>query len=270
MTQNTSSAVMAQRVEARDSLDDFPTPPWATRALCEHVIHAHGWRLEQLAAQSVWEPACNRGFMVRPLGEYFKTVHASDAHDYGVGYPVDDFLIPSKRRADWIVTNPPFRLALDFALAARDRSRQGVALLCRSAWSEGIDRYQRLFRPHPPAIVAQFAERVPMVKGRVDPEASTATSYAWFVWRTDGRHFGGTQQIWIPPCRRELERHGDYEGAGSASVTAPRPGGASAVAANQDLLGPARRHAEDATFQPQTGQADIIAKLVSEAGRVFP
>ena len=36
--QNTSHAVMAQRFEAKDSLDDFPTPPWATRALLEHVI----------------------------------------------------------------------------------------------------------------------------------------------------------------------------------------------------------------------------------------
>lgn len=36
--QNTSHAVMAQRYEAADSPDDFPTPPWATRALIEHVI----------------------------------------------------------------------------------------------------------------------------------------------------------------------------------------------------------------------------------------
>ena len=36
--QNTSHAVMAQRVEAANSLDNFPTPPWATRALIEHVI----------------------------------------------------------------------------------------------------------------------------------------------------------------------------------------------------------------------------------------
>ena len=38
MEQNTSHAVMAQRHESLDSLDDFPTPPWATRALLEHVI----------------------------------------------------------------------------------------------------------------------------------------------------------------------------------------------------------------------------------------
>lgn len=35
MTANRSTAVMQRRVEPLDSLDDFPTPPWATRALCE-------------------------------------------------------------------------------------------------------------------------------------------------------------------------------------------------------------------------------------------
>lgn len=34
----TSTAVMARRVEPADSLDFFPTPPWATRAFCEHVM----------------------------------------------------------------------------------------------------------------------------------------------------------------------------------------------------------------------------------------
>ena len=43
MKQNTSAAVMAQRKESRRSLDDFPTPPWATRALVEHVLKPMGW-----------------------------------------------------------------------------------------------------------------------------------------------------------------------------------------------------------------------------------
>ena len=33
--QNRSPAVMAQRTKFLDSLDDFPTPKWATRALIE-------------------------------------------------------------------------------------------------------------------------------------------------------------------------------------------------------------------------------------------
>jgi hypothetical protein len=40
--QNRSHAVMAQRIEAADSPDDFPTPPWATRGLMEHVVGSIG------------------------------------------------------------------------------------------------------------------------------------------------------------------------------------------------------------------------------------
>jgi len=48
-----------------------------------------------------------------------------------------------------------------------------------------------------PAMIAQFVERVPMVKGRWDPNASTATSYAWFVWRKADRS-GHCLYFWIP------------------------------------------------------------------------
>ena len=75
MTQNRSSAVMQQRAEPHDSLDDFPTPPWATRALCEWLGP------EALADMTCREPAANRGHMVRPLREYFAHVEASDVHD---------------------------------------------------------------------------------------------------------------------------------------------------------------------------------------------
>ena len=50
--QNRSHAVMAQRVEGKGSPDDFPTPPWATRALLEHVIPNRG-----LASKTCMEPS---------------------------------------------------------------------------------------------------------------------------------------------------------------------------------------------------------------------
>ena len=43
---------MAQRIEAQDSRDDFPTPPWATRALLSHVLGEFG----PFDVQSVLEP----------------------------------------------------------------------------------------------------------------------------------------------------------------------------------------------------------------------
>lgn len=206
MIQNRSSAVMQQRKEPHDSLDDFPTPPWAARALMEHVI-AFG----DTDSRTCWEPACNRNFLVRGLTDYFRTVHTSDIYDYGGGHRVCDFLWDGGPHpvAEWIITNPPFRLAEQFALTGLDRATLGVALLVRTSFIEGVGRYRSLFTKHPPYCVAQFSERVPMVKGRCDPEASSATSYCWIVW-TKEKSRTPTELIWIPPCRKQLEREGDY------------------------------------------------------------
>jgi hypothetical protein len=223
MSQNTSSAVMQQRAEPHDSLDDFPTQPWATRALVEHVLIPHlGLSArKQLSAMSVWEPACNRGHMALPLKEYFGRVYASDIHDYGYESGawcqdrVVDFLFPgseSPRIAaqgiDWVITNPPFRLAEQFIERARQiKGWRGTAMIVRTAFLEGMGRYERLYALNPPTIVAQFSERVPMVKGRLTATGSTATAYCWLVW-IDG--LSPRPMTWIPPCRAKLERDEDY------------------------------------------------------------
>lgn len=205
MSQNTSHAVMAQRHEPLDSRDDFPTPPWAVRALCEHVLPT-----KALKSLTCWEPACNRGYMAKPLAEYFGEVITSDIHNYGWnGHQlVRDFLIPhtDDPKADWIITNPPFKLAAQFTIRALGISNT-VAMLVRTSFLEGQERHETLFKPHPPSIVAQFVERVPMVRGRHDPDASTATSYAWIIWKRGWSK--GTQFQWIPPCRRQLQRDSD-------------------------------------------------------------
>lgn len=231
--QNRSSAVMQQRNEPGDSLDDFRTPPFATRALCEFLQNGPPW--ETLANCSVREPCANVGHMAKPLLEYFGAVFASDIHDYGVGYPVRDYLFgPAAHlsKTHWTVGNPPFRLAEQFIERACELSTRGVAMLVRTSFLESEGRYERLFSKNPPAYVLQFTERVVMLKGRlvragdpdpgnIDPKtgkprtASTATSYAWLVWFTGGGAETFTKFRWIKPCRRELERPGDYPEASS-------------------------------------------------------
>jgi hypothetical protein len=219
---NRSTAVMQRRVEAPDSLDDYPTPPWATRALCEFLI-GQGIDISQ---QSVLEPACNRGHMAKPLAEYFASVDASDIHDYGYGavrdfLPQPMFMREAGRRVDWIITNPPFNLAADFAREANRRAKVGVALIVRSAWLESEERYRELFSQSAmrPTFWLQFVERVLMLRGRlvknsaIDPATgktvTTATAYSWAIWikgdRDDWMRAG-----WIAPCRKRLERPGDY------------------------------------------------------------
>ena len=205
MVQNTSHAVMAQRTEPSDSPDDFPTPPWATRALIEHVLGDK----QPLRSLSCLEPACGAGHMAKVLREYFGDVRAADAYFYGYG-PMRDFLTyPYEAKAvDWVITNPPFRLAEEFVLRALTVARQGVAILARTVFLESSGRYNAIFRDTPPSKFAQFVERVPMVKGRLDERASTATGYAWLVW--EAGHVGSPQLCWVPPCRRALEQRGDY------------------------------------------------------------
>jgi hypothetical protein len=202
--QNTSHAVMSQRTEPLDSLDDFPTPPWAARALCEHVIAV------DKNHDSLWEPACNRGYLLRGLKDYFSSSYASDISNY-TGNNRCDFLAPNilVPISDWIITNPPFRLAEKFAERAIGLTFNGVALLVRTQFLESKGRYHELFSKHPPYLIAQFVERVPMVRGRCDPKASTATAYCWVVWVADHKT-KSTEFIWIPPCRKALEREGDY------------------------------------------------------------
>jgi hypothetical protein len=220
MAQNKSHAVMAQRIEPADSLDDFPTQPWATRALIENIVlpHIDPAGLGLMRHLSAWEPCCNRGHMALPMKEYFGRVFCSDIFDYGWAGQDHrcDFLIPeltpreiAENGADWVFLNPPFRLAEQFIERSFSVPKwQGTAAVVRSSFTEGVGRYERLFSVNPPDIVAQFVERVPMVKGRLIKNGSTATAYAWLVWFSGGDR--DTRYRWIPPCRKRLERPNDY------------------------------------------------------------
>lgn len=205
MSQNISTAVMQRRVERNDSLDDFPTPPWATRALIRQLAELGS----VMRHHTCREPCANRGYMVRPLEEFFFFVDALDVHDYGSGYRQEDYLFGEDMlEVDWTFMNPPFRLAEQFIAKALRESRVGIAVLVRSSFTESVGRYESLYCKTPPDYVFQYVERVPMVKGRYDPKASTATSYCWLVWLRHGD--GDTRLRWIAPCRKQLERREDY------------------------------------------------------------
>lgn len=221
------TSVMQQRHHAPpDELDFFPTPPWATRAFLQ-VLQAFD---PLLSVRNVWEPACGAGHMAAVLAEDAGQVVASDVFDHGwrpgtgprgniQGVFKIDFLGPQieGENVDWVVTNPPFKTAVDFALKGLEIAQAGVALLVRTSWLEGGDRFDRLFRPHPPAAIVQYCERVAMTRGRWEPDASTATSYCWVVWVKG--ETGPTQFRWIPPgSRKRFSRPEDLVFAAKADA----------------------------------------------------
>lgn len=180
-----------QTVEADDpvrarwrQLDWFATPPFAARAGGELI------RAIDPAARSIWDPACGDGIMAECFEEFFPETHASDIHDHGYGW-IGDFLAPSTfpngrfEAPSWIATNPPFNVAADFVRRGLQIATSGVAMLCRLAFLETVDRYALHFGDHPLYALAPFSERVPMQLGPWNPKCSTATVYAWFVWRSD-------------------------------------------------------------------------------------
>jgi len=71
------------------NLDYYPTPPYATHALC-------GWirrNVYDTSGMTVYEPAAGGGHMAEVLRQYFGAVITSDIQVYG--YPLDfvaDFL----------------------------------------------------------------------------------------------------------------------------------------------------------------------------------
>jgi hypothetical protein len=161
--QNKSHAVMAQRSEAKDSLDDFPTPPWATRALLEHVLQ--GRELSQLTCL---EPACGVGHMAKVLDEYFGEVQSSDVHDYGYGAVRDYLRHPSEINCcDWVITNPPFRLAEEFVLKSLGVVRKG----CCNTGADGISGKCRQTREDFQSQSAQHRRSI--YRARANGEGST-------------------------------------------------------------------------------------------------
>lgn len=189
----------AGRVTGADDLDYSPTPPWATRALFEHVLPA----LDRPHICSAWEPACGEGHIAEVLLEYLPLVRATDIHDYGYGDGVIDFLDPATRMVpppDLVITNPPFEdRVLKFMLRALEVASVGVAMFLQLRYLEGVERYNELFKHWPPTLVAPFVERVPLLMGQYDPKASTTTAFMWLVWI-----HGATPRApyWIPPGRR--------------------------------------------------------------------
>lgn len=208
-------AIMSSRQEPDDSLDFFPTPPWAVRALCEEILipwfDAEGG--EQFEHLKLWEPACGEGHMAEVLREYAADVLATDIFDYGYGDRTLDFLsdleVEGEER-DFIITNPPFGDKTEgFVLQGLRRARIGIAMFVRLQWLETGGRYERIFKTNPPTQIVFYAERVNLCKGRWEPEGSTATAYIWLIW-IKGEEPRAPR--WIPPtCRKSWTFADDAE-----------------------------------------------------------
>ena len=169
-----------------DGPDFFPTPAWATYALIDN----------EKFCGDIWESACGDGAMSEVLGHASKSVASSDLYDRGFGEAGVDFT-SATRRADNIVTNPPYNRAEAFVAAGSTLAGRKFALLLRLAFLEGANRANTIFSRVPPARVWVFSERITFYPKGAEVKGSGTTAYAWFVWDRDAS--SQTELRWFKP-----------------------------------------------------------------------
>jgi len=177
-----------QRAPLADRKDDlYETPDVAVHALL---------RVEELP-KVIWEPACGPGRIVNVLRSAGHFVYATDLVDYGCPESESriDFLMEQQGPSfavGAIVTNPPFKLANEFAAHALRLGIPKVIMLLRLAFLESDVRTPILDNGLL-ARVHVFRKRLPMMHraGWEGRKANSGMAFAWFVW--DLSHRGPTE-----------------------------------------------------------------------------
>lgn len=135
----------------------------------------------------IWEPACGEGHISEVLKENGHIVTSTDLVDRGYG-GISDFLNSDFRveKCD-IITNPPYKYALEFCQRAIDMLDDGykAAMFLRLQFLESKRRKQ-FFLDNPPKTVYVSSSRLHCARNGDFSDAtgskSNAVAYAWFVW----------------------------------------------------------------------------------------
>lgn len=159
-------------LEDREENDFYATAPKAVEKLLE----------KETFSKDVYECACGQGHISKVLKEHGYNVHSSDLINRGYGEVLNFFQI-DKIDGD-IITNPPYKLAIEFVYHALEIVNEGnkVAFLLKIQFLESEQR-RKLFNQYPPKYVYVFSNRVICAKnGEFEKYTSSAICYAWFIW----------------------------------------------------------------------------------------
>lgn len=164
----------------RQEHDYYATPPIAVEKLLEVESFDH----------YIWEPACGEGHISEVLKAHGYDVSSSDLIDRGYGDQYDFLKHDDYLYDEDIITNPPYKYALEFVDKALNSISEGqkVAMLLKLQFLETHDRAE-FFKENPPRRVWVFADRIACaMNGNFESVTSTsgkfksAQAYTWCVW----------------------------------------------------------------------------------------
>ncbi|MBJ7658757.1 NAD(P)-dependent oxidoreductase [Weissella confusa] len=169
----------------REINDYYATEPKAVELLLE----------KEKFNMHILEPSCGEGHISNVLVAHDYDVQSYDLIDRGYG-GVQDFFNIQEFNGD-IITNPPYKVAAQFAQHAIDIVPIGnkVAMFLKLQFLEGKAR-RKFFNSNPPKTVYVASGRLNCAKnGEFYKYTSSAVAYAWFVWE---KGYTGKPEIeWI-------------------------------------------------------------------------
>lgn len=160
--------------------DDFyATPAWCTRAIVRRLFIG--------SKDDVLDPCSGDGAIMKVVREMCPNTSVRgieiDPHRAELsGAEAGDALSIDWRRPHWVITNPPFSLAMEFVQRAHEQcisSGGNVAMLLRLPWLASQKRAEWL-RAHTPSVYV--LPKRPSFTGK----GTDATDYAWMVWSGNG------------------------------------------------------------------------------------
>lgn len=178
--------------EEREKDDFYATEPKAIELLLE----------KESFNKNIWESANGKGHLSNVLIDNGYNVFKSDIvnRNNDNETKIIDFLKtnerPFKESFD-IVTNPPYKIALDFCKKGLELLQNGerMAMFLKIQFLEGQERY-KFFKENPPKKIYVASKRLNCAKnGDFETYKSSAVCYAWFIWE---KGFKGNPEIdWI-------------------------------------------------------------------------
>lgn len=171
MTKALSIVGSSRKNGEREKDDFYPTPKYAVEELLKREVF-NG---------NVWECACGQGDISEVFLKKGFEVKSTDLIDRCFGEVGNFFEIDFI--ADNIVTNPPYKHALEFVNEAKKKSTGKIAMFLKTVFLESEKR-RPMFedKEFPLKTVYQFSKRVTLYKNGVKMKNSGMIAYAWYVW----------------------------------------------------------------------------------------
>lgn len=177
----------------RNKNDYYQTPYSMTKQLLE-VENFEG---------SILEPSCGAGAIVKILRDHGNPVDYCDLNNEfsltGVFKNFKDFINDDFEKYDNIITNPPFSLAKEFILKAKQIANNKIAMLLPLNYLHGVSRYNEIYKDaaFPLKTVYVFC-RYGLLEDTVREDGTYKAGmmvYAWYIW--DKSYKGEPRIRWL-------------------------------------------------------------------------